>query len=126
MHKVYATGLRNPTALDIQPGTGVLWALVNERDEIGPNLAPDYLTSVQEGGFYGWPYSYWGQHVDTRVMPFDPATVDPAITRVHLRRPHLAALALSSSLRARRRACSEGGVAGRSERLQTDTPINTQ
>ena len=66
-HRPYATGLRNPTALTIQPGTGQLWAVVNERDEIGPNLVPDYLTSVQEGGFYGWPYSYWGQHVDDRV-----------------------------------------------------------
>ena len=66
-HKPYATGLRNPTALAIQPGTGQLWAVVNERDEIGPNLVPDYLTSVREGGFYGWPYSYWGQNVDPRV-----------------------------------------------------------
>src|SRR3546814_2367623 len=69
MHRTYASGLRNPTALAVQPGTGVLWAVVNERDEIGPNLAPDYLTSVKEGGFYGWPYAYWGQHVDKRVMP---------------------------------------------------------
>lgn len=58
-HRPYATGLRNPTALAIQPETGQLWAVVNERDEIGPNLVPDYLTSVREGGFYGWPYSYW-------------------------------------------------------------------
>src|SRR5690606_28886992 len=58
MHRTYASGLRNPTALAMQPGTGVLWAVVNERDEIGPNLVPDYLTSVKEGGFYGWPYSY--------------------------------------------------------------------
>src|SRR3546814_1012959 len=71
MHRTYASGRRNPTALAVQPGTGVLWAVVNERDEIGPNLAPDYLTSVKEGGFYGWPYSYWGQHVDKRVMPSD-------------------------------------------------------
>ena len=68
-HRPYATGLRNPTALAIQPGTGQLWAVVNERDEIGPNLVPDYLTAVREGGFYGWPYSYWGQNVDTRVRP---------------------------------------------------------
>src|SRR5690606_13031359 len=59
MHSPYATGLRNPTALAIQPGTDQLWAVVNERDELGPNLVPDYLTSVREGGFYGWPYSYW-------------------------------------------------------------------
>ena len=68
-HRPYATGLRNPTALAIQPETGQLWAVVNERDEIGPNLVPDYLTAVREGGFYGWPYSYWGQNVDTRVRP---------------------------------------------------------
>jgi glucose/arabinose dehydrogenase len=68
-HKPYATGLRNSTALAIQPGTGQLWAVVNERDEIGTNLVPEYLTSVQEGGFYGWPYSYWGQNVDPRVQP---------------------------------------------------------
>ena len=66
-HKPYATGLRNPTALTFQPGTDTLWAVVNERDELGPNLVPDYLTSVREGGFYGWPYSYWGQNVDPRV-----------------------------------------------------------
>ena len=79
-HKTYATGLRNPTALAMQPGTGVLWAVVNERDEIGPNAVPDYLTSVKQGGFYGWPYSYWGQHVDTRVMPQDPDKVASALT----------------------------------------------
>ena len=76
-HRPYATGLRNPTALAIQPGTGQLWAVVNERDEIGPNLVPDYLTSVREGGFYGWPYSYWGQNVDTRVRPARPGRSPP-------------------------------------------------
>lgn len=78
-HKPYATGIRNPTALAIQPGSGALWAVVNERDEIGPNLVPDYLTSVREGGFYGWPYSYWGKNVDARVMPQDPQKVASAI-----------------------------------------------
>lgn len=78
-HKPYATGLRSPTALAIQPGTGQLWAVVNERDEIGTNLVPDYLTLVQEGGFYGWPYSYWGQNVDPRVQPQDPDEVASAI-----------------------------------------------
>jgi glucose/arabinose dehydrogenase len=78
-HKPYATGIRNPTALAIQPGTDVLWAVVNERDEIGPNLVPDYLTSVREGGFYGWPYSYWGQTVDPRAQPQDPQKVASAI-----------------------------------------------
>ncbi|HEX6217840.1 MAG TPA: PQQ-dependent sugar dehydrogenase, partial [Sphingomicrobium sp.] len=75
MHKPYATGLRNPTALAIQPDSGQLWAVVNERDEIGPNLVPDYLTAVQEGGFYGWPYSYWGSNEDRRVRPRKPEKV---------------------------------------------------
>ena len=69
MSRIFASGIRNPTALTIQPGTGALWAAVNERDELGPNLVPDYLTSVRPGGFYGWPYAYWGQNVDTRVRP---------------------------------------------------------
>src|SRR5690606_29766977 len=75
MHRQYATGLRNPTALAIQPGSGQLWAVVNERDEIGPDLVPDYLTSVREGGFYGWPWAYWGQNVDDRVRPRNPEKV---------------------------------------------------
>src|SRR5690606_7820856 len=65
--RIFASGLRNPTGLDWEPQTQKLWAIVNERDEIGPDLVPDYLTSVKDGGFYGWPYSYYGQHVDTRV-----------------------------------------------------------
>ena len=96
-HKTYATGLRNPTALAMQPGTGVLWAVVNERDEIGPNLVPDYLTSVKEGGFYGWPYSYWGQNVDTRVMPQDPEKVASAIAPDYALGSHVAALGVSFS-----------------------------
>jgi glucose/arabinose dehydrogenase len=96
-HKPYATGLRNPTALAIQPGTGQLWAVVNERDEIGPNLVPDYLTSVQEGRFYGWPYSYWGQNVDDRVRPQDPEKVASAIAPDYALGSHVAALGLSFS-----------------------------
>lgn len=96
-HRPYATGLRNPTALTIQPGTGTLWAVVNERDEIGPNLVPDYLTSVQEGGFYGWPYSYWGQHVDDRVRPQDPQKVASAITPDYALGSHVAALGVDFS-----------------------------
>src|SRR3546814_19441013 len=95
MHRTYASGLRNPTALAVQPGTGVLWAVVNERDEIGPNLAPDYLTSVKDGGFYGWPYSYWGPHVDKRVMPPAPETVTSAITPAFAVGSHGAAPGLS-------------------------------
>jgi glucose/arabinose dehydrogenase len=97
-HKVYATGLRNPTALAIQPGTGTLWAVVNERDEIGPNLVPDYLTSVREGGFYGWPYAYWGKNVDTRVMPQDPDKVAASITPDYALGSHVAALGVAFSV----------------------------
>ncbi len=96
-HKQYATGLRNPTALAIQPGSGQLWAVVNERDEIGPNLVPDYLTSVQEHGFYGWPYSYWGQHVDPRAQPQDPEKVAAAIRPDYSLGSHVAALGLAFS-----------------------------
>ncbi|HSX84096.1 MAG TPA: sorbosone dehydrogenase family protein [Cellvibrio sp.] len=96
-HRPYATGLRNPTALTIQPDTGQLWAVVNERDEIGPNLVPDYLTSVQEGGFYGWPYSYWGQQVDDRVRPQDPQKVASAITPDYALGSHVATLGLDFS-----------------------------
>ena len=79
-HREYATGLRNPSALTVDPASGQLWAAVNERDELGPNLVPDYITSVRDGGFYGWPYSYWGQNVDPRVRPQDPAKVAAAIS----------------------------------------------
>ena len=77
--RIFASGTRNPTNLAIQPGTGTLFAVVNERDEIGPDLVPDYLTSIREGAFYGWPYSYWGQHVDIRVHPQRPDLVAKAI-----------------------------------------------
>lgn len=77
--RVFASGLRNPVGMGWNPFTGALWASVNERDEIGDNLVPDYMTSVKEGGFYGWPYSYWGQHVDARVSPQNPELVQKAI-----------------------------------------------
>lgn len=96
-HKVYATGLRNPTALAMQPETGQLWVVVNERDELGPDLVPDYLTSVREGAFYGWPYSYWGQNVDTRVKPQNPAKVAAAVKPDYSLGSHVAALGLNFS-----------------------------
>lgn len=96
-YKPYATGLRNPTALAIQPGTGTLWAVVNERDELGEDLVPDYLTSVKEGGFYGWPYSYFGQHVDPRVKPQNPDKVASAIAPDYALGAHVAALGLDFS-----------------------------
>ncbi|WP_421684017.1 sorbosone dehydrogenase family protein [Stutzerimonas urumqiensis] len=96
-HKPYATGLRNPTALDMQPGSDQLWAVVNERDELGPHLVPDYLTSVREGAFYGWPYSYWGQNVDERVRPQNPDLVAAAIKPDYALGAHVAALGLDFS-----------------------------
>ena len=96
-HRPYATGLRNPTALAILPGTDQLWAVVNERDELGPRLVPDYLTSVQEGKFYGWPYSYWGQNVDTRVKPPQPDMVAAAIAPDYSLGSHKAPLGLAFS-----------------------------
>jgi glucose/arabinose dehydrogenase len=96
-HRPYATGVRNPTALTIQPETGQLWAVANERDEIGPDLVPDYLTTIKDGGFYGWPYSYWGQNVDTRVQPQDPAKVASAIRPDYSLGSHVAALGVSFS-----------------------------
>ncbi|MEL6078704.1 PQQ-dependent sugar dehydrogenase, partial [Stenotrophomonas maltophilia] len=68
-HRLFATGLRNPNGLAWEPVSGALWTAVNERDEIGSDLVPDYNTSVKDGAFYGWPFSYYGQHVDVRVKP---------------------------------------------------------
>jgi glucose/arabinose dehydrogenase len=96
-HRAYATGVRNPTALTIQPETDQLWAVVNERDELGPNLVPDYLTSIQDGGFYGWPYSYWGQHVDPRVKPENPERVESAISPDYSLGSHRAPLGVDFS-----------------------------
>jgi glucose/arabinose dehydrogenase len=111
-HKPYATGLRNPTALAIQPETGQLWSVVNERDELGPDLVPDYLTSVREGAFYGWPYSYWGQNVDKRVMPQDPAKVAAAVKPDYSLGSHVAALGLDFSLPAMGEAFANGVFVG--------------
>ena len=111
-HKTYASGVRNPTALAIQPDTGQLWAVVNERDELGPDLVPDYLTAVQEGGFYGWPYSYWGQNVDDRVRPQDPAKVASAIVPDYSLGSHVAALGLDFSTEAMGDAFADGVFIG--------------
>ena len=92
--RIYASGLRNPTGLQWEPTTGKLWTIVNERDEIGPDLVPDYLTSVQEGGFYGWPYSYYGQHVDARVMPQRPDLVQKTLKPDYALGSHVAPLGL--------------------------------
>jgi glucose/arabinose dehydrogenase len=92
--RIYASGTRNPTNLAVNPDTGRLFAVVNERDEIGPDLVPDYLTQVQDGGFYGWPYSYWGPHVDVRVHPQRPDMVAKAIKPDYGLSSHTAALGL--------------------------------
>ncbi|WP_355603192.1 sorbosone dehydrogenase family protein [Xanthomonas cannabis] len=122
-HKPYATGLRNPTALAIQPGTGALWAVVNERDEIGPNLVPDYLTSVREGGFYGWPYSYWGKNVDTRVMPQDPEKVASAIEPDYALGSHVAALGVAFSSSALGAKFADGVFVGEHGSWNRDPPV---
>jgi glucose/arabinose dehydrogenase len=96
-HRVFASGLRNPNGMAWEPVTGALWTVVNERDEIGSDLVPDYLTSVRDGGFYGWPYSYYGQHVDTRVSPPAPELVSRAIVPDYALGPHTASLGLASS-----------------------------
>ncbi|HLZ74910.1 sorbosone dehydrogenase family protein [Phenylobacterium sp.] len=102
LKRTFASGTRNPTGLAFEPTTNRLWAVVNERDEIGPNLVPDYLTSVKENAFYGWPYSYFGQHVDVRVQPQRPDLVARAIAPDYALSSHVAPLGMvftqSSSL----------------------------
>jgi glucose/arabinose dehydrogenase len=90
--RIFASGLRNPNGMDWQPGSNVLWTAVNERDNIGDNLVPDYITSVREGAFYGWPWSYWGSNVDARVKPQRPELVKKAIAPDFAVGPHTAAL----------------------------------
>ena len=94
-HRVFATGLRNPVGLAWEPDNGALWVAVNERDELGSDLVPDYMTSVRDGGFYGWPYSYYGQHVDDRVKPQRPDLVATAIVPDYALGPHTASLGLA-------------------------------
>ncbi len=95
--RLFASGLRNPNGLSWQPESGALWVAVNERDEIGSDLVPDYMTSVKDGGFYGWPYSYYGNHVDVRVRPQNPDLVAKAIVPDYALGPHTASLGLTFS-----------------------------
>jgi glucose/arabinose dehydrogenase len=92
--RIFASGLRNPNGLTVEPESGALWTVVNERDELGPNLVPDYLTSVKDGAFYGWPYSYYGQHLDPRVEPQRPDLVAKAIAPDYALSSHVAPLGL--------------------------------
>jgi glucose/arabinose dehydrogenase len=93
--RIYASGLRNANGMVFEPTTGMLWTVVNERDELGDDVPPDYLTSVKDGGFYGWPYSYWGKKVDTRVQPQRPELVATAITPDYALGGHTASLGLA-------------------------------
>src|SRR4029077_8968968 len=93
----FATGLRNPVGLAWQPDSGALWVAVNERDELGSDLVPDYMTAVREGGFYGWPYSYYGRNIDTRVQPPRPDLVAKALVPDYALGPHTASLGLAWS-----------------------------
>jgi glucose/arabinose dehydrogenase len=93
--RIFASGLRNPNGLTFEPQMGALWTVVNERDELGPDLVPDYLTSVKEGGFYGWPYSYYGRHLDARVHPQRPDLVEKAIVPDYSLSSHVAPLGLA-------------------------------
>ena len=93
--RVFASGLRNPNGLAWEPQTGALWTAVNERDELGSDLVPDYMTAVRDGAFYGWPYSYYGQHVDTRVNPRRPDRVATALAPDYALGAHTASLGLA-------------------------------
>ena len=103
--RIFASGIRNPTALAFDPWTERLWAVANERDELGPQLVPDYLTSVREGGFYGWPYSYYGQNVDPRIRPARPDLVKTAIVPDYALGSHVAALGVDFTT-------TDGGLGG--------------
>ncbi|MDB5702920.1 MAG: Lsorbosone dehydrogenase [Sphingomonas bacterium] len=108
--RIFASGMRNPTGVAFEPQTGRLWSVVNERDEIGPNLVPDYLTSVRQNAFYGWPYSYYGQHVDVRVRPQRPDLVAAATPPDYALSSHVAPLGLAFSSASSLPAAYRGGV----------------
>ena len=108
--RIFASGLRNPNSMQWEPQSKKMWVVVNERDEIGPNLVPDYLTSVQDGGFYGWPYSYYGNHLDPRVMPQRPDLVARAIVPDYSLSSHVAPLGLVFDTEAKMPAALQGGA----------------
>ena len=92
---MFASGLRNPVGMAFEPSTGTLWTAVNERDDLGGDLVPDYMTSVVDGGFYGWPYSYYGHHLDPRIKDQRPDLVASALTPDYALGPHTASLGLA-------------------------------
>lgn len=109
-HRIFASGLRNPVGMAWEPVSGQLWTSVNERDELGNDLVPDYMTSVQDGGFYGWPYSYYGQHVDARVRPQRPDLVAKALAPDYALGSHTASLGLSNAVGNRLPAAFASGM----------------
>jgi len=98
LYRVFASGLRNPVGMAWEPESDRLWVVVNERDELGNDLVPDYMTGVKDGGFYGWPFSYYGNHLDPRVKPQNPALVAKAIVPDYALGSHTAPLGLASSV----------------------------
>ena len=109
-HRIFASGLRNPVGMAWEPETGALWASVNERDELGSDLVPDYMTDVHDGAFYGFPFSYYGQHVDGRVKPTRPDLVQRAVIPDYALGPHTASLGLASSRGTRLPAPFQNGM----------------
>ena len=109
-HRVFASGLRNPVGLAWEPHTGALWASVNERDELGDHLPPDYMTAVREGAFYGWPFSYYGPHIDVRAQPQNPAMVAQAVIPDYALGAHTASLGLCWSAESKLPAPFEHGM----------------
>lgn len=108
--RIFASGIRNPNGMALEPQTHALWAVVNERDELGDDLVPDYMTSLKDGAFYGWPWSYWGQHVDERVQPQNPAMVSKAIAPDYALGAHTASLGLAFYTATAFPAHYQGGV----------------
>src|SRR5207302_16980 len=109
-HRIFASGLRNPNSPQFYPGTYDIFVVVNERDELGAHLVPDYMTSVKDGGFYGWPYSYWGQHLDPRVRPQRPDLVASAIVPDYSLSSHVAPLGMTFSTGANLPPAYRGGA----------------
>jgi glucose/arabinose dehydrogenase len=122
-HRELATGLRNPVGMTIEPESGALWAVVNERDELGPELVPDYLTSVREGSFYGWPYAYWGPNVDRRVQPQNDKLVQAAVRPDFALQSHSAPLGLSFVQQGFAAPFAEGAFIGLHGSWNRDVPV---
>lgn len=122
-HRTFAAGIRNPTALAIQPGLNQLWAVVNERDELGPNLVPDYLTTVRPNAFYGWPFAYWGRNVDPRVRPQNAEKVAATIRPDYSLGSHHAPLGLAFSSPAMGARFADGVFIGEHGSWNRNTPV---